>query len=92
VDGLNSQNRQILIKEAALNLEAEKLNVKADIERAKGTSKATKIENGSVTEKYIQYLWVKQQKGLGDKTVIYIPTEANLLILEGGRIPKLPKG
>jgi len=50
------QNRRILVKEAAPNLEAEKLNVKAEIEHAKSASKATKIENGSVIEKYIQYL------------------------------------
>ncbi|WP_075352306.1 hypothetical protein [Algoriphagus marinus] len=84
------QNRRILIEEAAANLEAEKLNAQAEIERAKGAAEAIKIENGSISEKYIQYLWVRQQKNLGDKTVIYIPTEANLPILEAGRLPKIP--
>ncbi|MEN2283713.1 hypothetical protein AAGF08_16335 [Algoriphagus sp. SE2] len=32
---------------------------------------------------------MRQQKNLGDKTVIYIPTEANLPILEAGRIPRI---
>ncbi len=83
------QNRQILIEEAAANLEAEKLNAQAEIEREKGAAEAIKIENRSISEKYIQYLWVRQQRNLGDKTVIYIPTEANLPILEAGRLPKI---
>ena len=79
------QNRKIKIEEARANLEAEKLTAQAEIERAKGAAKAIEIENGSITPTYIQYLWVRQQADLGDKTVIYIPTEGNLPILEAGR-------
>ncbi len=79
------QNRRIKIEEARANLEAEKLNAQAEVERAKGAAAAIKIENGALSEKYIQYLWVRQQNNLNDKTVIYIPTEGNLPILEAGR-------
>lgn len=79
------QNRRIKIEEAKANLEAEKLNAQAEVERAKGASEAIQIENGALSEKYIQYLWVRQQNQLNDKTIIYIPTEANLPILEAGR-------
>lgn len=79
------QNRKIKIEEAKANLEAEKLNAQAEIERAKGAAEAIRIENGSLTPAYIQYLWVRQQSDLGEKTIIYIPTEANLPILEAGR-------
>jgi uncharacterized protein YpmB len=79
------QNRRIKIEEARSNLEAEKLNAQAEVERAKGAAEAIKIENGALSEKYIQYLWVRQQSTLNDKTVIYIPTEANLPILEANR-------
>ena len=82
------QNRRIKVEEAKANLEAEKLNAQAEIERAKGAAEAIKIENGSITPEYIQYLWVRQQGSLGDKTVIYIPTEASLPILEAGRTKK----
>ena len=75
------QNRQIKIEEAKANLEAEKLNALAEIERAKGMAEAIRIENGSLTGTYIQYLWVRQQGDALDK-VVYIPTEANLPILE----------
>lgn len=79
------QNRKIKIEEARANLEAEKLNAQAEIERAKGAAEAIRIENGSITPTYIQYLWVRQQSNLNDKTVIYVPTETNLPILESTR-------
>jgi hypothetical protein len=75
------QNRRIKIEEAKANLEAEKLNAQAEIERAKGAAEAIRIENGSITPTYIQYLWVRQQNNVPNK-VVYIPTETNLPILE----------
>ena len=85
------QNRKIKIEEAKANLEAEKLNAQAEIERAKGAAEAIRIENGSITPTYIQYLWVRQQSDLSNKTVIYVPTETNLPILESTRALSLPK-
>ena len=79
------QNRQIKIEEAKANLEAEKLNAQAEVERAKGAAAAIEIENGKLTETYIRYLWVRQQNDLNDKTIIYIPTEGGLPILESTR-------
>lgn len=83
------QNRKIKIEEARANLEAEKLNAQAEIERAKGAAEAIRIENGSITPTYIQYLWVRQQSDLSDKTVIYVPTETNLPILESTRMKQV---
>ena len=80
------QNRKIKIEEAKANLEAEKLNAQAEVERAKGAAEAIRIENGSITPTYIQYLWVRQQSDLNNKTVIYVPTESNLPILESTRM------
>jgi len=75
------QNRMILIEEAKANLEAQKLNSESEVERAKGMARAIEIENGKLTEQYIHYLWVRNiDKMDGEK--IYIPTEANLPILE----------
>jgi len=75
------QNRMILIEEAKANLEAQKLNSESEVERAKGMAQAIEIEDGKLTEQYIHYLWVRNiDKMDGDK--IYIPTEANLPILE----------
>jgi FtsZ-interacting cell division protein ZipA len=82
------QNRKIKVEEARANLEAEKLNALAEVERARGAAEAIKIENGTLTDRYIQYLWVRNQNNLSDKTVIYIPTEGNLPIMEAGRFLK----
>lgn len=78
------QNRKIRIEEAKANLEAEKLNAEAEVERAKGAAAAISIENGSLTENYIKYLWVRQLN-LSQSKTIHIPTEAGLPILEVNR-------
>jgi regulator of protease activity HflC (stomatin/prohibitin superfamily) len=80
------QNRKIKIEEAKANLEAEKLNAQAEIDRAKGAAEAIRIENGSITPAYIQYLWVRQQNANTNNKIIYIPTEAGLPVLEAGRV------
>ena len=66
------QNRRIKIEEAKANLEAEKLNAQAEIERAKGAAEAIAIENGSLTPTYIQYLWVRQQNASTNNKIIFL--------------------
>ena len=82
------QNRKIRIEEAKANLESEKLNAQAEIERAKGAAEAIKIENGAITPTYIQYLWVRQQNLSGENTkIIYIPTSTmGIPITEANRL------
>lgn len=81
------QNRQILIQEAKANLEAEKLNAEAEVERAKGAAQAIEIENGKLTPTYIQYLWVRQQKNFEGKTIIYVPSgQMGMPITEANRL------
>ena len=83
------QNRMIMIEEAKANLEAEKLNAQAEIERAKGAAAAIEIEGGKLTDAYLRYLWIRQLK-TDNNTLIYIPTEAGLPILEAGRMTQAP--
>lgn len=78
-------SKQVKIEEAKSNLEAEKLNAESEVVRAKGAAESIEIEGGELTENYIRYLWVRQQSSLNDKTVIYIPTEAGLPLLEAGK-------
>ncbi|MDH5326859.1 MAG: hypothetical protein OEZ68_15435 [Gammaproteobacteria bacterium] len=62
---------------------------KADVERAKAAAEANKIIGESLknNEQYLRYIWIKGlQDGNGER--IYIPTEANLPILEAGRAKK----
>jgi preprotein translocase subunit SecF len=75
------QNRKIQIEEARANLESQRLNSEAEVVRAEGMAKAIEIENGKLTQRYIQYLWVRNmENNVNEK--IYIPTEAQLPILE----------
>lgn len=78
-------SKQTKVEEAKANLEAEKLNAEAELIRAQGAAKSIEAEAGSLTENYIRYLWVRQQENLNDKTVIYIPTEGSLPLLEAGK-------
>ena len=78
-------SRQIVIEEAQAQLEAERLNAQSEVERAKGAAEAIEIENGSLTPEYIQYLWVRSIDW-NDSTIIYIPTEAGLPLLETQRL------
>lgn len=77
-------SRQIRVKEAMALKEAATFEMEAEILRAKGAAEAMAIIDSALTDEYIRYLWVQ---GLhdGSSEVIYIPTEANLPILEAVR-------
>lgn len=79
-------NRQIAIQEAEAKKESAKLLAVAEVERAKGVAEANKIIGESLRENeaYLRYLWIN---GLhdGSSEIIYVPTEANLPILESVR-------
>lgn len=79
-------NRQITIKEAEAKYESAKSLAQAEVERAKGVAEANAIIGKSLkgNESYLRYLWIQ---GLhdGSSEVIYVPTEANLPILEATR-------
>jgi len=73
-------NKQIQVREAEANLEAEKLNAEAEVARARGMAEAMEIEGGKLTELYIHYLWVRNINERDN--LIYIPTEAGLPLIE----------
>lgn len=73
------QNRRILVEEAKARLEAEKLNAAAEIERAKGMAEAMRVENGTLSATYNQYLFIRTLEKIADKgslpQIIYVPSE-----------------
>ena len=77
-------NRQITIEEAGAEKEAAVLKKQTDIIRAEGVAEANRIISATLTSQYITWKWVE---GLhdGSSEVIYVPTEANLPILEATR-------
>lgn len=86
-------NRQIKIREAEATDEAAVHLANAEAKRADGVARANKIIGTSLhdNEKYLLWLWIEGTKENQGKTIIYIPTEANLPILEAGRLPMEPK-
>jgi hypothetical protein len=81
-------SRQIAVAEANAKMESATLLANAEVERAKGVAQANKIIGDSLkgNESYLRYLWITDVAGNNtDKTVVYVPTEANLPILEATR-------
>jgi len=82
-------SRQIAVEEAKARKESAVLDAQAEIERAKGVAEANKIIGDSLkgNDAYLRYLWIQ---GLhdGNTETIYVPTEANLPILEAARTLK----
>lgn len=79
-------SRQITIEEANAKKQAAKALADAEIERAKGVAEANQIIGNSLkgNESYLRYLWIQGLQD-GSSEVIYVPTEANLPILEAGK-------
>ena len=80
------QNRRILVEEAKAKLEAEKLNAQAEIERARGMAEAMKVENGTLSETYNQYLFIRTLEKIADKgdlpQIIYVPSNGLLPVMD----------
>ncbi|MBP5412517.1 MAG: hypothetical protein J6Y47_04580 [Bacteroidales bacterium] len=81
------QNRKIKVEEARAEKESASFRAEAEIIRAEGVAKANEIIGGSLKDNkdYLTYLWIQ---ALYDESnsVIYVPTEANLPILEASRM------
>lgn len=78
--------RRVAIEEAKARLESAKMLSDAEIERAKGVAEANRIIGDSLqgNESYLRYLWIQTLESPNNST-IYVPTEANLPILEANR-------
>jgi len=79
-------NRQIATLESKAKLESSKFLADAEVIRADGVAKANKIIGDSLqgNEGYLRYLWI-QGLQTNQMQVVYVPTEANLPILEANR-------
>ncbi len=80
-------NRKITVQEAESKLQAASSLAKAEIERAKGVAEANKIIGESLkdNEAYLRYLWVNGMNDQDNHSVIYVPTETGMPIMEAGR-------
>lgn len=81
------QNRRIAVLEAQAKKDAAKALAEAEIERARGVAEANLIVADSLKghDEYLRYLWIDKVAENTGREIIYVPTEANLPILEAGR-------
>ena len=87
-------NRQIKVQEAEALAASAEFQAKAEVIRAQGVAKANEIIGKSLegNESYLRYLWIQSLADkTGDKEVIYVPTEANLPLLEASRLNHTPR-
>lgn len=79
-------SRKILVQEAEAKRDSAKMLAEAEVERAKGVAEANKIIGESLNghDEYLRYLWIQTLHD-SNTQVVYVPTEANLPILEANR-------
>lgn len=85
------QNRQIIVRQAQANLDAAGLKAQADVKRAEGIAASNKIIADGLggPEGYLRFLWIDAMKeGKDGNTIVYVPTEAGLPVLEADRFRK----
>lgn len=77
------QNRQIKIQEAEATYQSSALLAQADTVRAHGIARSNQIIGQSITKNYLNWFFIDNLEK--NNNVIYIPTEANMPILEAGK-------
>jgi predicted aminopeptidase len=86
-----NQNRQIMIPQSKAKAEAARYEAEAEVARAQGVAQANTIIGQSLkgNEAYLRYLWIDKLDSTKGQ-IIYVPTEANLPILEATRLKLNP--
>jgi len=77
------QNRQIKIKEADAVYESSIKLARADTTRAHGIARSQEIIDSTLTEEYLRWFWIDNLEKT--KSIMYVPTEAGIPIMEAGR-------
>lgn len=80
-------SKKVAVETAKAKKDSASYEAEAEIIRAEGVAKANQIIGKSLhdNEAYLRYLWIQQLKD-ENTSVIYVPTEANLPVLEAGRL------
>ncbi len=81
--------KQVAVQTALAKKEAAQMLADAEIIRAQGVAQANRIIGESLhgNDAYLRYLWIQNLENGGNQ-IIYVPTEANLPILEAGKREK----
>lgn len=87
-------SKRVAVNTAQAKLDAADLEAKTDVTRAEGIAKANKIlaEGLGGPEGYLRWKYIEMLENTASsprQTVIYVPTEANLPILESSKRPEV---
>lgn len=87
------KEQQIQVSKAQGRLDAAKLNKEAAIIEAEAVSEQITKIGAQLTEHdlYLKWQWIKMMEEKPEGSVIYVPTEASMPILEAGRRGDLQK-
>lgn len=79
-------SKEVAVSEARAKMESAALLAQADTIRAHGVARSNEIIGASLrnNEAYLHWLWIDNIEK-NPQAVIYVPTEANLPILEAGK-------
>ena len=82
-------SKQVQVADAEGKLAAAQKLALVEVARAEGVAKANKIIGDSLKDNdaYLRYLWITDMTSNKSPSVIYVPTEGNLPILEAGKRP-----
>jgi hypothetical protein len=86
--------RRVTVLEAQAKKDSAVMLAQAEVERAKGVAAANAIIGKSLegNESYLRYLWITEVAGKDvNKTVVYVPTNGNMPIMEAGRVTGVTK-
>jgi len=81
-------SKQVMVQQAKAKMDSAQYEAQAEITRAGGVAKANQIIGDSLkdNEAYLRYLFVNNLADTKNQ-VIYVPTEAQLPILEASKRP-----
>lgn len=81
--------KEVAVNEAKAKMESAVMLAQADTLRAHGIARSNEIIGQSLTPSYLHWFWIDNI----DKSnnVIYVPTEANLPIMEASRLTPKPE-
>lgn len=81
--------KEVAVADAKAKMEAAALLAAADTIRAHGVARSNAIIGQSLqdNEAYLKWLWIDNIEK-NPQAVIYVPTEANIPIMEANRLPR----
>ena len=82
-----TSSKEFTVCEAKAKMESATLLSRADTIRAHGIARSNEIIGRSLTQEYLHWFWIDGLEK-NPNAVIYVPTEANMPIMEANRIKK----